>query len=158
MWWLHPTIVYLPKTVTYLGNNRAVSWLGLQRRESCKSNIQTTAQPSHHLSAYQLHWPSSTTQLYIYIVLVMALFNGRNTVYNNGWQTETVVCVYSTSQSMDPVLTWTSCHVTCATWTLKHTLKVSYHPCSVCVRCIDSSHCRWLHFVKYYDFVLLTPP
>jgi len=29
-WWLHPKIVFLPKTVTYLRNNQAVSWPGLE--------------------------------------------------------------------------------------------------------------------------------
>ena len=29
-WWLHPNIVYLPKMVTYLRNNQAVSWLVLE--------------------------------------------------------------------------------------------------------------------------------
>ena len=29
-WWLHPKIVYLPKMVTYLRNNQAVSWAGLE--------------------------------------------------------------------------------------------------------------------------------
>jgi len=29
-WWLHPKIVYLPKMVTYLRNNPAVSWPGIE--------------------------------------------------------------------------------------------------------------------------------
>ena len=47
--WLHPKIVYLPKTVTYLRNNQAVSWPGLEpatrKLEVCRPNHYTTEPP-----------------------------------------------------------------------------------------------------------------
>ena len=43
-WWLHPKIVYLPKTVTYLRNNQALSWPGL-KPATRKSQVQ---RPNHY--------------------------------------------------------------------------------------------------------------
>jgi len=49
-WWLYPKMVYLQNTVTYLRNNRAVSWPGIEpMTESGKSNVSTTTPPSHHM-------------------------------------------------------------------------------------------------------------
>ena len=49
-WWLYSKIVY-PRnmyTVTYLRNNRAVSWLGIEpATESRKSNVLTTTPPRY---------------------------------------------------------------------------------------------------------------
>ena len=48
-WWLYPKTVYLRNTVTYLRNNRAVSWLSIiePTTESRKSNVLTTTPLSH---------------------------------------------------------------------------------------------------------------
>jgi len=43
-WWLHTKIVYLPKTVTYLRNNQAVSWSGLEPATR-RSHVQ---RPNHY--------------------------------------------------------------------------------------------------------------
>ena len=43
-WWLHPKIVYLPKMVTYLRNNQAVSCPGLEPATR-KSQVQ---RPNHY--------------------------------------------------------------------------------------------------------------
>ena len=53
-WWLHPKIANLPKTVTYLRNNQAVSWLGLEPATQ-RSQGQ---RPNHHTTK-----PSSMTTL-----------------------------------------------------------------------------------------------
>jgi len=43
-----PKIVYPRNTVTYLRNNRKVSWLGIEpATESRKSNVLTTTPPIH---------------------------------------------------------------------------------------------------------------
>ena len=48
-WWLHPKIVYPPNTVTYLRNNQAVSWPGLEpatrRLQVQRANHYTTDPP-----------------------------------------------------------------------------------------------------------------
>jgi len=52
-WWLHVKIVYLQNIVSYLRNNRAVSWLEIKPTiKSYKSNIITITPPGHHATIY----------------------------------------------------------------------------------------------------------
>jgi len=47
---VYPKIVYPPVMVTYLRNNRTVSWPGIEpTTESYKSNVLTTRVPPSHL-------------------------------------------------------------------------------------------------------------
>ena len=64
-WWLHPKIVYLPKTVTYLRNNQAVSWPGLEQA-TWKSQVQrpnyyTTKPPGNSISHCAKHGTCQVT-------------------------------------------------------------------------------------------------
>ena len=59
VWWLHPKIVYPPKTVTCLRNNQAVSRLGLDP----KSDVLTTTL-SHHSEALVIPCHAALTQVF----------------------------------------------------------------------------------------------
>ena len=63
-WWLHHKIIYPLKTVTYLRNNRAVSWLGIvPTSESHQSNVLNTTPQSHrHIGLYNTDELSANIQ------------------------------------------------------------------------------------------------
>jgi len=58
-WWLHPKIVYPPKTVRSPISeifNPAVSWPGIEpRAKSRESDVLTTTPPSHHTLVAPIH-------------------------------------------------------------------------------------------------------
>ena len=82
-WWLHPKIVYPPKTVTYLRNNQTLLWLGIEpTTKISESDVLTTTPPSHlnllavEASLYRVVWDTPSrlymTTTYVYIVVMAA--------------------------------------------------------------------------------------
>ena len=60
-WWLYPKVVYPWNTITYLKQNRAVSWLGIEP-ETESHNHFTTCQPSSEEGNNRLDLSEKTPQ------------------------------------------------------------------------------------------------